>query len=697
MLFLFFIFPFKATIFTLSNQSFSGIIIRIMNQKITLFISISLFAMLFSCVPYQEEKLTEVRLDFRDSLFQKIYNFQDQQQIEKLYPYFRHKDPSYQYVAALAFASIKAPEAIDSLIPLLKSDIDKVRAAAAYSLGQIGEASATEPLIGAFDRYDTAGIYNNSNRAILEAVGKCGEKSHLDALATVSTYTNKDTMLLEGQAWSIYRFGLRQITSPAGTDRMVNLVSDLTYPASVRLIAANYLYRVQGIDLSAKAGQLIPSLRQEEDPNIRMALAVAVGKIQSEDALNTLLAQFRQESDYRVKCNLLRAFTNYEYEAVKETAIAGLKDTSAHVAMRSAQFFLENGNATDATTYWLMAKDSLPTQVQLTLYQAANRHLFNGQVEARDAINSELRNRFRRSNDPYEKASCLIALAEFPWNYRFIHREGYPSEDAIIRTSSVQALSNITSRSNFRGFFGSSYRRIAREICSHFVETMDKNDAGMIAVAANALQNTSFTLENYADSLGKMDVALSNLELPKHTETYNELRRAIAFVNDTAFEPLEPSFNHPIDWSVLEELTDRTLAEIETSKGTIVVRLFPGQAPGTVANFMQLARDGFYDGLNFHRVVPNFVIQGGCPRGDGYGSLNYTIRSELPPLHYDDEGYIGMASAGNHTEGTQFFITHSPTPHLDGNYTIFGKVEEGMEVVHKILMGDRIQNIKVRR
>jgi cyclophilin family peptidyl-prolyl cis-trans isomerase len=112
---------------------------------------------------------------------------------------------------------------------------------------------------------------------------------------------------------------------------------------------------------------------------------------------------------------------------------------------------------------------------------------------------------------------------------------------------------------------------------------------------------------------------------------------------------------------------------------------------------MQLSRDGFYDGLNFHRVVPNFVIQGGCPRGDGYGSLDYSIRSELPPLHYDDEGYIGMASAGNHTEGTQFFITHSPTPHLDGNYTIFGKVESGMNIVHQIQMGDQIKNIKVRR
>jgi cyclophilin family peptidyl-prolyl cis-trans isomerase len=94
-------------------------------------------------------------------------------------------------------------------------------------------------------------------------------------------------------------------------------------------------------------------------------------------------------------------------------------------------------------------------------------------------------------------------------------------------------------------------------------------------------------------------------------------------------------------------------------------------------------------------VVPNFVIQSGCPRGDGFGSLGFTIRSEVGDTYYNDEGYVGMASAGLHTEGTQFFITHSPTPHLDGRYTIFAKVIEGMDVVHKISIGDTIKTINI--
>jgi len=110
-----------------------------------------------------------------------------------------------------------------------------------------------------------------------------------------------------------------------------------------------------------------------------------------------------------------------------------------------------------------------------------------------------------------------------------------------------------------------------------------------------------------------------------------------------------------------------------------------------------LAESGFYNGKAFHRVVPNFVVQAGCPRGDGFGSLDFTIRSELAETYYDDEGYMGMASAGPHTEGTQLFITHSPTPHLDGRYTIFGKVTSGMDVVHKIGMQDIINQITISR
>jgi cyclophilin family peptidyl-prolyl cis-trans isomerase len=117
--------------------------------------------------------------------------------------------------------------------------------------------------------------------------------------------------------------------------------------------------------------------------------------------------------------------------------------------------------------------------------------------------------------------------------------------------------------------------------------------------------------------------------------------------------------------------------------------LLVDEAPGSVSNFVTLARSGYFNGLYFHRVVPNFVIQGGCHRGDGYGSEAFSIRSEFSQRRYTT-GTVGMASAGKDTEGTQWFITHSPTPHLDGAYTIFAYVFSGQDVVGQIEVGDQI-------
>jgi cyclophilin family peptidyl-prolyl cis-trans isomerase len=150
-----------------------------------------------------------------------------------------------------------------------------------------------------------------------------------------------------------------------------------------------------------------------------------------------------------------------------------------------------------------------------------------------------------------------------------------------------------------------------------------------------------------------------------------------------------------IDWRIINSVNRLTRASIKTSKGTIRVEFYPDIAPQSVANFIVLSKSGFFNNKPFHRVVPNFVIQTGCPRGDGYGNLDYTVRTELSPMHYLGEGYLGMASAGPNTECSQWFITHSATPHLDPNYTIIGKVVEGMGVVQQIEPNDVVENIIV--
>ncbi|MGB3787565.1 MAG: peptidylprolyl isomerase [Phormidesmis sp.] len=136
-----------------------------------------------------------------------------------------------------------------------------------------------------------------------------------------------------------------------------------------------------------------------------------------------------------------------------------------------------------------------------------------------------------------------------------------------------------------------------------------------------------------------------------------------------------------------------TRAIMETDKGTINLELFDQDAPNTVANFTKLAKDGFYDDLNFHRVIPNFMVQGGCPNGTGTGGPGYKIDCEINSNKHE-AGSLSMAHAGKNTGGSQFFICHEAQGHLDGIHTVFGKTED-MDVVNAIEKGDKIKSVTI--
>lgn len=136
-----------------------------------------------------------------------------------------------------------------------------------------------------------------------------------------------------------------------------------------------------------------------------------------------------------------------------------------------------------------------------------------------------------------------------------------------------------------------------------------------------------------------------------------------------------------------------TRAIMETDKGTITLEMFSEDAPNTVKNFADLANKGFYDGLSFHRVIPNFMIQGGCPTGNGTGGPGYTINCEINGNKHL-AGSLSMAHRGPNTGGSQFFICHSPQPHLDGVHTVFGRTDD-MSVVNAIRQGDKILSVKI--
>lgn len=136
-------------------------------------------------------------------------------------------------------------------------------------------------------------------------------------------------------------------------------------------------------------------------------------------------------------------------------------------------------------------------------------------------------------------------------------------------------------------------------------------------------------------------------------------------------------------------------ATFETDKGTVQIELQPDKAPLTVANFVNLAQRGYYDGLSFHRVIPDFMVQGGCPQGSGTGGPGYRFEDEAKNGLSHERGVLSMANAGPGTNGSQFFITHVACPWLDGKHTVFGKVTQGMDVVDSIKQGDTIKSLKI--
>ncbi len=145
-------------------------------------------------------------------------------------------------------------------------------------------------------------------------------------------------------------------------------------------------------------------------------------------------------------------------------------------------------------------------------------------------------------------------------------------------------------------------------------------------------------------------------------------------------------------------MTEEALPQIriQTNRGAITLELFEDDAPNTVANMISLAEQGFYDGLSFHRVIANFMIQGGCPKGTGTGGPGYRFGDEfVSHRRHDAAGILSMANAGPNTNGSQFFITHGPQPHLDGRHTVFGKVIDGLDIVNATQQGDVMEKFEV--
>ena len=661
----------------------------------------------FACTPpelsQKEIQKGEVNIDLRNREVQRVYRLRDQRKTDSLLIFLKSPEATLRYLAALSFASVRDTLAIDSLAKQLNDPVEDVRLATAFALGQIGHKKCEKPLIEAFMSGDSTSEHQMFNALVLEAVGKCGTLASLKNIASVTTYKPSDTLLMLGQCRAVFRFSLRKITDPLGTARMVSVAANERMPAPARMVAAQYLARTAGVAPdSAQARQLaLGFVRTVGQPEVRMALATALGKSRTAPAFDILAKTLSTEEDWRVQYNMIRALAKFDYDTVRGLVVPFIFNSNPQLSRTAAEFFVENGNYNDRDYYWRIGQTNsgLPMPVKIALFHASNRLLTtSSEPESKEFVNYRLHEFFQQSKNPYERAACLSALAEYGWQYRWIHDRGFNDPSPAVKTAAAEAILKILKKPNFYGAFGEGAKGVRRELYYYLREITASGDAGMIAAASDGYRVEALNYRTLRDSLRNenLQLALSKLKMPRDLEAYVELDSALAYFEERpAAAPYQPRWNHPINWERLKVVTQKTEVTIETAKGKIVLELYPQWAPGTVSSFLDLVGSNYYNGKNFHRIALNHVSQGGCPRGDGYGGEDFTLRTEVGLAWYDAEGYVGMASAGADTEGTQFFITHSPRPHLDGNYTIFGKVKSGMDVVFLLQPGDVMDKVTV--
>ncbi|MFI5257657.1 MAG: peptidylprolyl isomerase, partial [Gemmatimonadales bacterium] len=418
------------------------------------------------------------------------------------------------------------------------------------------------------------------------------------------------------------------------------------------------------------------------------------------------LVDLATDSSTRVRINAVRSLAGYG-RASRAELLAALRDPDAGVRLAAAQSL---GPAMDSSSAaWTEAFDGdRSLVVQSAVAEGA----------AGQGISLAPTRSWGSSADWRYRAAAVGLDAHGAATGAARRLAGWMADrDARVRTAAAGALASLGDSATAREQVRSSLRAALRD-----------RDVDVRAAALGGLANGAST-EDLALALESYPLARRDGDADARLAFWTLTDSAIARVGDSLPDGLRARLSalprptnpleriaasrlarfagwrdsagtpQPLAWyeARVSEYRSRPapVARIETDRGTMELVLFAADAPLTVHNFVTLARRGYFDGQRFHRVVPNFVVQGGDPRGDGNGGPGYAIRDEIDRHRYL-RGTLGMALSGPNTGGSQFFVTHSPQPHLDGGYTVFGQLRSGGSVLDRIVQGDRIVRITIR-
>ena len=645
-----------------------------MNRSIFLGVIINL--VLFSCASQTEKSENEEAINkFHDPEILAIAEWQDRRQTDSLIKTLQSAEPYLQKEAALALASVQDKEAIPALADLLNSSSDEVRSMAAYALGQTFDSTAFPHLINAFREEKKPEV----KYSFLEAAGKTVTEQTIDDLLALEITSTGGA---EGMGWALYRAGLNGVYNSSTTQSALTIL-DTASSQEAQLAASHYLSRIRNITVPDFGYVILKERSRSDNPEIRMAIASAYKAVPPQVAAS-IYNNFLSDEDYRVRINAIRSLPEVLLKDLPEEKIISLLEhKNPNVGIAMAEKLLAHAEVFPLDQLEQWTRKNQNKRIKALLFQTILREQPDNEM-----IIQEVREEFLQATSPYYKAGLLQALSESLKTYEFVVTETFKAKHPAISTAGISALAQMRTKEDFPELLKPAFVDI-------FKQAIESGDAALIDISSAVIREPELNFKKTFDNIDFLLEAKEELQLPKENETLQSLEKTIAYLQGVPYQPVVNKYNHPIHWETVKTLEHEHKATIKTEKGDVDLVLYTNKAPGSVLNFVDLARKGYYDNKIFHRVVPNFVVQGGGNRGDGWGGEDYSIRSEFADLKYTT-GTIGMASAGKDTEGTQWFITHSPTPHLDGRYTIFAQVINGMDVVHQLQVGDTINTVIIK-
>jgi HEAT repeat protein/cyclophilin family peptidyl-prolyl cis-trans isomerase len=608
--------------------------------------------------------------------------------------------------AALAVGRTRLPEGVAPLLPLLASDAEpEVRQMAAFALGLIGDEGAAAPLLSALT--DPEPLVQG--RAA-EALGLIGHKAAAGSIAAMMTphvragvlggIAPDDMEYPKAAPIEAVRLGMYALVRLTAYDALASVLLQDGQPVSRWWPVAYAFRRIN----DPRAGSVLLSLLQGDGTISRAFAARGLGIIKEPRAvepLTAIAANAREVVNVRVEA--IRSLADLNASAAAETLVAIINSGSdANLRLEAVTALGLLGGPSTADVLVDLLSDPWPTMRGAALGALARvdpdtflvaisgldpdphwsvRAALAGALAMLPAERAQPRlTEMLTDQDQRVVPAVLNALASVgapTATATLIERLN--ADDPVVRQSAAAGLARLKAASAVDALVA-AYARAEKD------PTYVARAAILSAVVELNREAAAPLIERaLADHDWAMRVRATQLLGPSSTtrDILHRIRPAPA-IGPAELNELGPMINPSVS----------PIAHIETVKGVIQIELAVLDAPRAVANFTSLARRNFLGGTPFHRVVPNFVAQDGDPRGDGEGSPGYTIRDEINQRPYL-RGTVGMALDWQDTAGSQFFITHSPQPHLDARYTVFGQVVQGMDVVDRLQQGDQIRSVRI--